>query len=154
MTCDTTRHPKSEEGQEIWSDFTTSVRAVRSISRVSRYSFKSFIFHVPCRYTVWHSLAFTPRIDRRCLSYTLPLNRFATISRAVIRTVLKNDRKSRVEKIVSANPKGSIGGIHPVKTEPQRNSRRQDESVYSPTAYSRAQPSFAKRYCLTFPLSR
>jgi hypothetical protein len=63
-----------------------------------------------------YGLALKAIVIQSLPSYTLPLIKFAIISRAVIRTVLKNEPKSSVENMVSANPKGSIGGIHPMHT--------------------------------------
>lgn len=47
----------------------------------------------------------------------VPIKRFPIISRAVIMTVRRNVGKSSVEERVSANPKGSMGGIQPVIKE-------------------------------------
>lgn len=60
----------------------------------------------------------------RFLVHILPLSKFRIISRPVIRTVWYSVIRSKVEKSESANPKGSIGGIHPITYKLAQSWRR------------------------------
>lgn len=78
-----------------------------------------------------------PKKNKRMKSegQNVPCLKLPSISRPVIRAVLKNEGKSRVEEATSAKPKGSIGGIQPL----QANFESRLEFQHSTVRYSSLQ---------------